>query len=87
MVLEQRSSSLNPTLHNTEQRLPNKTPLCNLQSGLLLRKHRPNTFERSQVSATPLNIAGAVNFRGEAALASLSRALLSSSSSERDFAE
>ena len=37
-VLEQRSSSLNPTLHNTEQRLPNKTPLCNLQSGLLLRK-------------------------------------------------
>ena len=38
MVLEQRSSSLNPTLHSTEQRLPNKTPLCNLQSGLLLRK-------------------------------------------------
>ena len=48
-VLEQRSSSLNPTLHNTEQRLPNKTPLCNLQSGLLLRK-TPTKHVRAESS-------------------------------------
>ena len=49
MVLEQRSSSLNPTLHNTEQRLPNKTPLCKLQSGLLLRK-TPTKHVRAESS-------------------------------------
>ena len=50
-VLEQRSSSLNPTLHNTEQRLPNKTPLCNLhiQGGLLLRK-TPTEHVRAESS-------------------------------------
>ena len=78
-VLEQRSSSLNPTLYTTQSSVClTRLRSATFRADSCSEKHRPNTFERSQVSATPLNIAGAVNFRGEAAFASLSRALLSS---------
>ena len=51
MVLEQRSSSLNPTLHNTEQRLPNKTPLCNLHSERTLAQKNTDQTRSSGVKS------------------------------------